>query len=126
MMPKRIWKMPQKSPASDMLMSTALMECCAAQTPLSSEAVMTVMGPVGPLIWEWVPPKREAKKPRKVAPTSPARAPMELAEGSSMPPKAWMPNAKASGSATMPAVMPPKMSPFRLSVLINAIYLFRL
>ena len=31
-------------------------------------AVITVIGPVGPLIWEGVPPKREAKNPSIIAP----------------------------------------------------------
>ena len=72
-----------------MLMSTEdMLPLLLAHTPLMSVAATTVMGPVGPLIWLWVPPKRAAKKPSMVAPTSPARAPIEAAEGSLTPPKA--------------------------------------
>jgi hypothetical protein len=59
------------------------------------------MGAVGPEIWVGVPPKRAAKKPMKIAPYRPALAPRpELT-----------PKARANGSATMPAVTPPKRSP---------------
>ena len=59
-----------------------------AQMPLIIVAATTVMGPVGPLIWLCVPPKREAKKPSMVAPTMPASAPIDAAAGSFTPPKA--------------------------------------
>ena len=76
-------------PASDMVSSTSLMlPLLAAHAPLTTDAVITVIGPVGPLICECVPPKIEAKQPRSVAPTRPANAPTELADGSSMPPNA--------------------------------------
>ena len=74
---------------------------------------MTVIGPVGPLICEGVPPNSEAKNPIIIAPVRPARAPMApmLPTSSTlMTPKAWMPNANANGKATIPAVMPPNMS----------------
>ena len=35
---------------------------------LKTVAIITVMGPVGPVICEGVPPKRAAKKPTKMAP----------------------------------------------------------
>ena len=88
--------------------------------PEMSVAVMTVIGPVGPLICDGVPPNREAKNPTIMAPTRPAKAPMAPMLGmscTSITPKAWIPKAKAKGRATMPAVMPPKMSPFKLLVL---------
>jgi hypothetical protein len=51
-----------------------------------------------------VPPNRAAKKLKKMAPYNPAVGPNpELT-----------PNAKANGSATIPAVIPPKRSPFTL------------
>ena len=76
-------------PASDMERRTAeMLPCELAHAPLTMEAVMTVIGPVGPEIWEWVPPKRAAKKPSRVAPTSPAKAPMLEASGLSTPPNA--------------------------------------
>ena len=122
MTPNRIWNRPQNKPAIDIAISTSLNEPCdEAQTPEMSDAVMTVIGPVGPLICECVPPNRAAKKPSRVAPTKPARAPIELAAGSSMPPKACIPNASANGKATIPAVMPPKISPFKFFVVKNAI-----
>ena len=31
-------------------------------------AIATVMGPVGPEIWDLVPPKTDAKKPTAIAP----------------------------------------------------------
>ncbi len=65
-------------------------------------AVITVMGPVGPLICEGVPPNTAAKNPRKIAPYNPAAAPRPDCR----------PNASASGRATIPAVNPPKKSPF--------------
>ena len=117
MTPKSIWKSPQKMPDSDIVMSTVdRLPPEAAHAPLTRPAVMTVMGPVGPLICDGVPPNKAAKKPSSVAPTRPANAPILAADGSLMPPKAWMPNAKASGKATIPAVIPPVMSPLRFFV----------
>ena len=61
-----------------MAMSTVLMECAPepAHEAEMREAEMTVMGPVGPLICDGVPPKREAKNPNIMAPINPANAPM--------------------------------------------------
>ena len=56
--------------------------------PVIRDAVTTVIGPVGPLICECVPPNREAKNPNIVAPMRPAKAPMALAPGAFTPPKA--------------------------------------
>ncbi len=124
MMPKSIWNKPQNMPDSDMVMSTVdRLPPEEAHAPLTSPAVMTVIGPVGPLICDGVPPNSAAKKPSSVAPTRPDNAPMLAADGSLMPPKACMPNAKASGKATIPAVMPPVMSPFRFFVEIKFISL---
>ena len=121
MIPNNIWNKPQKIPAKDMAMMTDGIEPPElAQAPLIKLAVMTVIGPVGPLIWLWVPPNNAAKKPSKVAPISPLRAPMELAIGESIPLNACMPNARAKGNATMPAVMPPKMSPLMFLNVRNA------
>ena len=51
MMPKIIWNKPQNSPANAMASITAeKLPCDDAQAALTSEAVMTVIGPVGPLI----------------------------------------------------------------------------
>ena len=60
----------------------------AVHAALTMLAVTTVIGPVGPLICECVPPKSAAKKPNSVAPTSPASAPIDAAAGSLIPPKA--------------------------------------
>ena len=66
-------------------------------------AITTVMGPVGPEIWEGVPPNRAAKNPTKIAPYRPAVAPPSAPDET--------PKARANGKATMAAVMPPKKSP---------------
>jgi len=59
---------------------------------------------VGPEIWVGVPPKRVAKKLKNMAPYRPALGPIpELT-----------PKARASGKATMPAVIPPRASPLKL------------
>ena len=51
MMPKSIWNKPQNSPASAIAIITAeKLPCDDAHDALTSEAVMTVIGPVGPLI----------------------------------------------------------------------------
>jgi hypothetical protein len=65
-------------------------------------AVITVMGPVGPLICDGVPPNTAAKNPKKMAPYNPAAGPRPDCT----------PNARANGNATIPAVKPPKKSPF--------------
>jgi hypothetical protein len=66
--------------------------------------VTAVIGAVGPEICVLVPPKRAAKKLIKIAPYNPALGPIpELT-----------PKASARGSATTPAVMPPKRSPRKL------------
>ena len=64
-------------------------------------AMATVIGAVGPVIWDRVPPNIGAKKPVAMAPYRPAAAPSPEAT----------PNASATGSATTVAVMPPKRSP---------------
>ena len=66
-------------------------------------ATTTVMGPVGPEIWDGVPPNRAAIKPTAMAPYMPAAAPFSRPTATPKP--------SARGSATMPAVIPPKMSP---------------
>ena len=104
--------MPQNIPAIDIASITDVMSPFEdAHAPPIRLAVITVIGPVGPLIWLCVPPKRAAKNPSIVAPVKPVRAPKELASGESTPPKACIPKANASGRATMPAVIPPKTSP---------------
>ena len=93
-------------------MSTAeILPLDDAHAPLTSPAVITVIGPVGPLICDGVPPNIAAKNPSRVAPTRPANAPILAAEGSLIPPKACIPKANANGNATMPAVRPPVKSP---------------
>ena len=64
-------------------------------------AIATVIGAVGPEIWDRVPPKIAAKKPIAIAPYRPAAAPRPEAT----------PKAIATGSATTAAVTPPKISP---------------
>jgi hypothetical protein len=62
-----------------------------------------VIGAVGPDICVDVPPNKAAKKLKKIAPYNPALGPRpELT-----------PKAKANGSATIPAVNPPKRSPLK-------------
>ena len=52
MRPNRIWNRPQNTAARAMLTSTAdMLPPLEAKAPLTNVAVMTVMGPVGPLIW---------------------------------------------------------------------------
>ena len=90
-----------------------------AQTVEMSVAEMTVIGPVGPLIWEGVPPNSEAKKPSIIAPVKPAKAPtapMLPTSSTLITPNAWIPKAKANGKATIPAVNPPKISPFKFDL----------
>jgi hypothetical protein len=87
--PKRIWNNPQNIPAIAIDMSTVeKLPLLAVHAALMSDAVMTVIGPVGPEICECVPPNKAAKKPSNVAPIKPANAPKEGAAGSLMPPKA--------------------------------------
>ena len=76
------------------------------RSPLSdakTPAKTTIIGPVGPDICDGVPPNRAAKKPTNIAPYTPAMGPAPEAS----------PKARARGSATTPAVNPPKMSPRR-------------
>ena len=62
---------------------------------------MTTMAPVGPDTWMFEPPKTAATTPATIAVTSPLSGPApELT-----------PNARASGSATMPTVSPASRSP---------------
>ena len=87
------------------------MEKIVSKLPLylrASPATITVIGPVGPEICKGVPPKSEAKKPKTMAPISPAVGPSPEAT----------PNARASGSATMADVKPPKKSNFKLENLV--------
>ena len=87
--PKRIWNNPQNIPAIAIDMSTVeKLPLLAVHAALIRDAVMTVIGPVGPEICECVPPNKAAKKPSNVAPIKPANAPKEGAAGSLMPPKA--------------------------------------
>ena len=64
-------------------------------------AMTTAMGPVGPDIWERVPPNTAAKKPTAIAPYIPARAPKPDAT----------PKASATGRPTTAEVTLPKTSP---------------
>jgi hypothetical protein len=63
-----------------------------------------VIGAVGPEICVLVPPKSAAKKLIKIAPYNPALGPNPDET----------PKASAKGSATIPAVNPPKKSPLKL------------
>ncbi len=79
-----------------------------------NSVITTVMGPVGPVIWEGVPPNRAAKMPVNMAPYMPAAAPWARASGVPMETNAETPNARARGRAITAADMPPEMSPFML------------
>lgn len=72
---------------------------------VTTAAIATDIGPVGPEIWDLVPPNTAAKKPTAIAPYIPATAPSPDAT----------PKASATGRPTTVAVSPPKMSPFRVS-----------
>lgn len=85
------------------------------------EAITTILsaviGAVGPEIWVLVPPKRAAKKLKKIAPYRPAVGPKPEDT----------PKAKARGRAIIPAVIPPKTSPFKCenNLFINKILLLK-
>ena len=75
----------------------------AIKPPITT-MLTAVIGAVGPDICVSVPPKKAAKKLTKIAPYKPALGPRpELT-----------PKARARGSATIPAVNPPKKSPLKL------------
>ena len=67
-------------------------------------AIATDMGPVGPDIWDRVPPNTAAKKPTATAPYIPAFG--------SSPAATAKPN--ATGRPTTAAVIPPNRSPRRV------------
>ena len=94
--PKRICIRPARMTVANTSDKSPLRD---AKTP----AKTTIIGPVGPEICEGVPPNRAAKKPTNIAPYTPAIGPAPEAS----------PKARARGSATTPAVRPPKMSPRR-------------
>ena len=64
-------------------------------------AMATVIGAVGPDIWDRVPPNTDAKNPTEMAPYRPAAAPRPDAT----------PKASATGNATTMEVTPPNRSP---------------
>ena len=82
--------------------SVMLSTCVATITDTA-----TVMGAVGPDTSVWVPPKSAANSPIDTAAYRPATAPRPEPS----------PKASASGSPTTPAVMPPRTSPRRSSLL---------
>jgi hypothetical protein len=74
---------------------------------VTTAAIITVMGPVGSDIRVGVPPNSAAKNPIIMAPYKPASGPAPEAK----------PNARAKGKDTIAAVKPPKISPFKLFLL---------
>ena len=72
---------------------------------VTTTAMATAIGPVGPEIWDLVPPNTAAKNPTAMAPYMPAMAPRPDAT----------PKARATGSPTTAAVTPPNTSPLRFS-----------
>jgi hypothetical protein len=76
------------------------------------EAIITLMGPVGPVICVGVPPNRDAKKLVKMAPYKQASAPMLAYVGPSGA-NATIPKARARGNAMIEEDIPPKRSPFQ-------------
>ena len=78
---------------------------CVAIIPAITTILTAVIGAVGPEICVGVPPKKAAKKLIKIAPYKPALGPKPDDT----------PNANASGKATIPAVIPPKASPFKFA-----------
>ncbi len=73
------------------------------KTQVATTADMTIaMGPVGPELWDRVPPKNAAKNPTAMAPYRPTKAPNPDAT----------PKARATGRPTTVEVKPPKTSPF--------------
>ena len=85
-----------------------------ASIPATTTILTAVIGAVGPDICVSVPPKRAAKKAIKIAPYKPALGPNPEDT----------PKAKAKGSATIPAVIPPNKSPlkFENNFFINICY----
>ena len=73
----------------------------ACTIPAIITILTAVKGAVGPDICVLVPPKKAAKKPRNIAPYKPALGPKPEET----------PKARANGSATIPAVIPPNASP---------------
>ena len=108
--PKIIWKTPDSKKVSKIIPRafSKFPACAIAVDTITAET--TVIGPVGPLIWLFVPPKIAAKNPRNIAPYNPALAPNPDCT----------PKARAKGKATTPAVNPPKISPL---ILLNFIFL---
>lgn len=75
--------------------------CPSAANRATIPAVTTVIGPVGPVICDGVPPNRAAKKPQKILPYKPANGPRPEAT----------PKAKARGRATTAVVTPARSVP---------------
>ena len=71
---------------------------------VTTTAIATAIGPVGPDIWDRVPPNTAAKNPTAMAPYRPAIAPRPDAT----------PKASDTGSPITAAVTPPKTSPRRV------------
>lgn len=99
--PITTWKIPASTKHAIMGPIAVCISPVVAIKVAMVAALTTVMGPVGPLICEGVPPNAAAKNPRKMAPYNPAAAPNPDCT----------PKANASGNATIPAVKPPKKSP---------------
>ena len=101
--PIRIIIAPARKKQNRMLGTASSREPLCPMINVIIAAETTVIGPVGPLICVFVHPNSAAKIPKPIAPYSPAAAPKPDCT----------PKANARGKATIPAVMPPKTSPFK-------------
>ena len=102
--PKSTWNKPVNAKVKSMVVRAFSKLPNVAIVAEITVAETTVIGPVGPLTWVFVPPKRAAKNPRKIAPYKPAFTPNPDCT----------PKASARGNATTPAVKPPKRSPLKI------------
>ncbi len=100
--PINIMKAPVRTKHNNMAGKALSNEPFCAINNAMVVAETTVIGPVGPLICVLVPPNKAANMPNPIAPYRPEAAPKPDCT----------PKANASGKATIPAVTPPKISPF--------------
>lgn len=110
--PKPIWKKPASRKTIKIVGKALFISPSFDARILAITTILTaVIGAVGPDICVSVPPNRAAKKEIKIAPYKPALGPSPEET----------PKAKASGNATIPAVIPPKRSPLRFE---NSFFIF--
>ena len=96
--PRSIWSRPPRT-------TTVSASVRSDAWVVRMTVMATVIGAVGPEIWDLVPPNTAAKKPTAIAPWRPATAPMPEAT----------PSARATGRATTVAVNAPNRSPRKVA-----------